>query len=115
MRNQGRHSLILLVTALLTLLCVACNREETPVEELVTFEPEEEGMTTSDLEPMDTELAPMGTELGDIEPTLTDDDDGSTYEPSPVRTVVGQCTCQYLAGSPPPTTCDDPRCGPVVY
>jgi hypothetical protein len=97
MKNQGRHALTLLVTTLLAFLsCAACNREKTPIEE-VTPEPEEEEMTASDLEPVDTELVSMGTELGSIEPTPINDDSGSAEPPSPPPSVgeldVFACTC----------------------
>jgi len=31
------------------------------------------------------------------------------------KVQTGQCKCTYTAGSMPPTSCDDPRCGPVEF
>jgi hypothetical protein len=29
--------------------------------------------------------------------------------------IIGTCICTYRSGSSPPTSCSDPRCGPVKF
>lgn len=40
-----------------------------------------------------------------------------TYVPTPTskpKRKMGRCSCSYRSDQAPPTSCDDPRCGPVV-
>lgn len=44
-----------------------------------------------------------------------------TRQPGPIvhatptpREMTGHCSCRYARGTPPPSSCDDPRCGSVV-